>query len=532
MAYNSLKSIDAALDELETKEGLPDFIPLADEIGEAITKAFGSFKRDSLEKRKQRLEAARQGHDAEMKTIQEKNKRERWRQSPEGIEEHWKRCAELENAIESALASGDVEHAQISIDDLIVDCPDCCEIPAFVGDLQRISDAKEDETDRRKADKLGQVSNLSAVSTTAGNPSISLSWIKGKAALADSFQVERIDLSSGEKDMLPPLFDTQMNDYDVKLGIPYRYSIIPCYRSIPGKMPSVSEIVVCTAPISDFHETEAIGTANLGLVILQWCMPPFDPAAELAFSLERFHGQNVKSICLACDQEMYTDEDVVVGETYRYELTLIVAGKKLEPVMREVTVKALPELPQVKASSRQHRLIVEWPEGVKEICISSSLTNKSIFCTREDYGREPIPLPDNPGLSSFYIQAVYRFQTDKVVYGPKSPIISRETNRKVYVSIESVPKSGFKFWEKKEWGMKISLEGFEETHISELCVSVEYLDGTTKTFTLTAATEIQSGCFFKFPASWSVTSGAIIDVSLPPDKGKAYIEFQTSQEIP
>ena len=55
MARLTLKAIDSALDELENKEGLPDFNLLADEIVKALRSVSATHQANSVQLREKRL---------------------------------------------------------------------------------------------------------------------------------------------------------------------------------------------------------------------------------------------------------------------------------------------------------------------------------------------------------------------------------------------------------------------------------------------------------------------------------------------
>lgn len=528
MKLASLKSIDLALDELEAKEGLPNFIPLADEIGKALRKLPASVKRDSVEKRKQQLKAARQGHDAELKTILAKSEKESLRLSPEGIEERRKRCAQLKQRAVSALTVGDVENAQICIDDLILDCPDDSEIPTFVGDLQKVSDTMEDEADRRKADNLGQVCELSAVSSATGMASISLTWRKGAVALADSFRIERVEADNGEKVELPSQFETQFVDAEVKLGIPYRYSVTPCYRLIPGKNPSLSNVVICTAPIGNFHVANTEGTETLGIVSLSWRNPPWDAAAKVETWLVREDGERWD----VSGSDSFDDEDVRAGETHVYRLETTVSGMHLDPVECSVTVERVDEPPSIKGAcvfmqeGRPKLSIPNWPTGVPEVVITR-LGLEPRYLSREEYDSASFYFHSLEEVDAATIQAVHRFHGKHEVRGPASRIARPKVSSILFVSLDRRKKS---LWS-HEHGMRVCMD--DGSVVPPLVVTIEKPNGCTSSFPV-ASGEIVPGEFFPFPAAWNAKCKDDVEVSVANAAlcGEVIVRYRTSRILP
>lgn len=528
MTYKSLRSIDSALDELENKEGLSDFDSLANEIGKALRNPPVSAKPDSIKKRRSRLSAARKDHKAELNAIRQKAEAEARRHSQEGMAENRKHCEVLKKEIVAALLSGDTEKARIDIDDLILDCPEDPEIAALEGDFQTVATAQESESDRKKANKLGLVSGVSAIPSSVGSPSISLSWLRGRASLADSFHVERIHVDSGDTVELPPQFEQQFIDWDVKLGIPYRYSITPCYRSIPGKKPSLSEVVACTAPISDFQKNEALGTDKFGIVSLSWRNPPWDEAAKVETWLVREDCErwNVSG------SDSFDDEDVRAGETHVYRLETTVSGTHLDPVECSVTVERVDEPPSIKGAcvfmqeGRPKLSIPNWPDGIPEVVVSRPRSEPR-YLSRAEYDTTSFYFHSQEEVDAATIQAVHRFHGKHEVRGPASRIARPKVSSILFVSLDRRKKS---LWS-HEHGMRVCMD--DGSVVPPLVVSIEKPNGCTSSFPV-ASNKIVAGEFFPFPAVWNAKCKDDIKVSVANAAlcGEVIVRYRTSRILP
>ena len=527
MAYRSLKSIDSALDELESKEGLPDdFDPLADEIEKSLRNPPSKAKPDSVKKRERRLGAAHKGHKAELDSIRLKAENEARRLSKEGVEENRKRCEELKQGIGTKLASGDVEKARIDIDDLILDCPENSDIAVFEGDLKTVLEAQADEADRRKAGQLGPVSELTAIASSSGSPSITLSWLRGQAVLADEFRIVRINVTSGEQVDLPSQNEPRFVDEEVKLGIPYRYAVTPCYRSIPGKSPSVSDSIICTASITEFRNEQAEGSDSFGIVLLDWRNPPWDATAKVETRLVREDGKAWD----VSGRDSFEDEDVKAGEFHSYRLEVTVGEKCLDPVECSVDVERIPAPPAIVGASvflqggRPRLSIENWPEGVHEIALSFHSADTR-YVTREKYGSESVYFHSLDEVDEATLRSVARIGGKHEVFGPASRIARPKMARILYVSIDSRKRS---LWS-REFGMTAAVE--DGSTVPSLAVGIE-TNGHRRSFIVPSGA-FAPGEFFPFPPEWEARRGCSVSVSVaaPKEASGFSIVYRTSRTI-
>ena len=326
---------------------------------------------------------------------------------------------------------------------------------------------------------------------------------------------------------------TRCSDDNIILGRVYSYSIFPCFRDVPNTtIRKVAKVrgVICYGHIMEFSATGS-GIDNCAVVNLSWTMPTYDSSVDVSLTLERMHGSERKTINVTHCQGGCVDEDVKVGEAYRYELSLTIDGKNIAPVVREVMVAKLPDLPKVAAScyfqDGQYRLHVEWPTGVSEICVSAP-GERQFRYTKDDFNARNIILPYGVSSRPVTIQAIQAFWKDNQIYGPKEEVRFVDSQRTLFVSIEPAYKSRLKFWQKPEWGMRLVSD--DGSPLPEVQVSVENIGGAARTFSLPGC-DIQAGVFFRFPETWGVKRGATIDVSIADGNGHAYIKYLTSQVI-
>lgn len=395
-------------------------------------------------------------------------------------------------------------------------------------------------------------SALSAITGFVANPSqdgravINLSWDSVLQGAHETYVVVRkIGVSSpkntNDGEVVFSGISTAYSDEDIVWGRAYSYAIFPCFRGVPNttirKFAKVRG-VICYGHIVEFNATGS-GIESCAVVKLDWTMPTYDSSINLSLVLERVHGNERKKINVALNQGHYVDEDVKVGELYRYELLLTVEGKNMAPVVREVTVTKLPDLPKVEAScyyqDGQYRIHVEWPDDVSEICLSAHGEHQSRY-TKADFNARNITLPYDVSLRPITVQAIQEFWQGNLIYGPSEDVKFVDSQRTLFVSIECA-KTGIRavlsIWQGKEWGIRVSCadENGESAPIPSLKVTViNQNDWVNRAFTISAGT-IRANEFFKFPSEWGVKRGATIDVSISDGSGHAYIKYLTSQVI-
>jgi len=393
---------------------------------------------------------------------------------------------------------------------------------------------------------LPSVTGFVANSSPDGRAVINLSWDSVLQGVQETYIVVRKLGTSSPKntndgEVVFSGISTAYSDENVILGRAYSYAIFPCFRGVPNttirKFAKVRG-VICYGRVVEFNATGS-GIESCAVVKLDWTMPTYDSSIDLSLGLERVHENERKKINVAYNQGHYVDEDVKVGELYRYELLLTVEGKNLAPVVREVTVAKLPDLPKVEAScyyqDGQYRIHVEWPDDVSEICLSAPGEHQSRY-TKADFNSRNITLPYDVSLRPITIQAIREFWQGNLIYGPSEEVKFVDSQRTLFVSI-GCAKTGIRavlsVWQGKEWGIRVSCadENGESAPIPSLKVTViNQDDWVNRTFTISAGT-IRANEFFKFPSEWGVKRGSTIDVSISDGSGHAYIKYLTSQVI-
>ena len=386
---------------------------------------------------------------------------------------------------------------------------------------------------------LPKLDLFSARLNEAGTREVTLSWKAPIDSKVDSFCLVRKEGGSPKTDkdgsVLFNGYQQSFVDKTIPIGVPCFYSLFSCYKGRVNKIPNILNSPIIYTPNIEKLKICIEGCSNYVIAKIIWKIPSYDISSELLLSLERFNRNNSKKIQLLINQMEFIDDDVVIGEIYRYELTLTVSGKKLDPIIREVTVKKLPELPNIKAyyylqNDGRNRLNIEWPDGIEGICISAK-NMEPRFYSRKDYGEREIFLPQNMNTDSVIIQAIRQFSTGKTVLGPISQVKSKDSKRTLYVSLEEVGKPTIKkFWQKKEWGIRVISDDY--SLLTSINITIENFNEPSQTFTI-SSNEIKSGNLFKFPERWKVKSGTTIYISLPSNiEDVYYIKYQTSPIIP
>lgn len=530
MQYKTWKAIDVALTELENRVGLPDFPDLASEIGKAL-RTPPTHVADSIEIRKTRLQKAKKDHALEMKSIKFKSASIAAELTPTAIKDAKEKCKALTEAVRLALVERDIASADAALDSLILDFPHDESVAELCEDVERAATCLRREQETRKADLLKPVADLSAIASSDGTPRVVVTWSQDGSGLATEYRVVRQNLLTMKASSAYLCERSPYVDEDVKLGIPYCYTVVPCYHGLLAQDAAMATpAVVATIPLISL-QVYGEGSKNCAAAYVSWKLPAYDPAVILLLQLVRIHGCTRKNIEVANCVDQIIDEDVKVGETYRYELILEVSGKKLEPIGCDVIIQELPDLPVIEAfcyyQEGRYWLRVEWPDGVSEIRLISS-EGRSVQYTKEDYDKRRVAIPHTFSESQLEVQAIRRFGDDKLACGPKSQVVFSDARSILYVSIERAhrgPLSFLKPWQKDIWGIRFDFDG--NSFPQEVRVSIED-GGATQTFTI-EGDRIRKGEFMPFPLRWGVRSGVNIDVQ-PSDC--SYVKFLTSQMIP
>lgn len=530
MQYKTWKAIDVALTELENRVGLPDFSDLASEIGKAL-RTPPTHVADSIEIRKTRLQKAKKDHALEMKSIKFKSASIAAELTPTAIKDAKEKCKTLTEAVRLALVERDIASADAALESLILDFPLDETVAGLCEDVERVASSVRDEEDRKKTKLLSPVAALSAVASSDGKAKVVVSWAPESSGLATEYRVVRENLLTQKVSPAYTCAVSPFEDEEVVLGMPYCYTVVPCYHGVVSEGCAVTtSTVVAVSPVVSFN-VYGEGMKGCAVAHITWKLPAYDETIQLSLQLERVCGCARKKIEVESCQGECADGDVVVGETYRYELTLTVSGRQLDPVVREVTIRELPELPVVEAScyyqEGRHWLRVEWPEGVSEVCLTDE-RGRSVYYTKEDYDKRRVAIPQTFAETELEVQAIRRFGPTKMAFGPKRKVWFTDSRSTLQVSIEHDRRGAFSFFKWRQnisWGLKIDFGGGILPQMMQVSVEDE---GEKRVFTISGE-QIKQNEFMPFPAHWGVKSGAIIDV-LPSDG--LSVTYLTSQKIP
>ena len=548
--YKTWKALDAALSDLEERVGLPDFADLADEIGKALRTPPTSVSK-SIDARKARLSQAKQDHRREIKSIDKKAADVIACSTPEAQREADEKRIALSDAVRMALIGKDIATADAALNELILDFPLDESISALREDVDRATTSIQNDEDRKTARILRPVGDLTVVASSDGAPRIVVSWTPESSGLAREYRVVRQDLQTLKVSSPFSCETSPFEDTDVVCGVPYKYTVVPCYHGIVVEEAAAeTNAAIATVPITSLN-IYGEGIKEYAIAHISWMLPAYDETVHLSMILERIHGEERHRVYEAecgtgatSTNKVEThgreftittfDEDVVAGETYSYELTLTVSGKVLEPIVREVVIAKLPELPRVTAScyyqEGRYRLHIEWPDGVSEVCLSASGMRPFRY-TKDQFSTESVFLPYEDSVRPVEIQAIRRFGQKKIAYGPQEQVTFIDSRRTLQVSVERVPRNAFsvlKFWERDAWGMRIRFD--DGSPLPALNVAVENPGKSVRTFDIPVG-DIKPDVFFPFPLDWDVMRGSTIDVSISDGSGHAYIKYLTSQVI-
>ena len=530
MTYKTWKAVDESLSDLEKRVGLPDFDSQAAEIRKALQSP-PTLVAKSIKARKDRLAQAERDHKREIKSIEQKHADEAARSTPAGIKAANERRAALLEAVRMSLLGKDIASADAALGPLILDFPLDETVAGLCEDAERVASSVRDEEDRKKTKLLKQVTALSAVASSDGKAKVVVSWTPESSGLATEYRVVRGNLLTQKASPAYTCAVPPFEDEEVVWGMPYCYTVVPCYHGVVSEGCAVTtSTVVAVSPVVSFN-VYGEGMKGCAVAHITWKLPAYDEAIQLSLQLERFCGCARKKIEVESCQGECADEDVVVGETYRYELTLTVSGRQLDPVVREVTIRELPELPVVEAScyyqEGRHWLRVEWPEGVSEVCLTDG-RGRSVHYTKEDYDKRRVAIPQTFAEADLEVQAIRRFGPTKMAFGPKRKVRFTDSRSTLQVSIEHGPGGAFSFFKWRQnisWGLKIDFGGGIPPQVMQVSVENE---GEKRVFTIPGE-QIKQNEFMPFPAHWGVKSGAIIDVF--PSDGSS-VTYLTSQQIP
>lgn len=391
----------------------------------------------------------------------------------------------------------------------------------------------------------------------AGNREVTLVWSAASNSKADSYCLVRKELvapSTVEDGVtLYKGIKDSFVDTTIPIGIPCYYSVFSCYRGRVNKTPNSLDAPIVYTPAIESLDARIDGCSKCAIATLTWALPPYDEAADVSLVLTRDNKRIFVANCNKCHAEknaqtvethgmefvfFVPDGEVVEGEEYRYELTLRVSGKLLEPLVREVAIPKLAELPEVNASwyyqDGRYRLHVEWPNEVSEIRLTAQ-GMEPLQYTREYYNSNSIFVPESDVIRKFEVQAVRQY-TQKIAYGPKKLVSVTGSSLTLYVSIERA-KTGMRallsIWQGMEWGIRVSCkdEDGQSMPIPQINVTIrDQNDYPKRKFSILVGT-IRANEFFQFPNEWGVKRGATIDVSITDGSNQVYIKYLTSQVI-
>lgn len=250
MILKTWKAIDEALSELEGRVGLPDFAGLADEIRKAILFPPTMTER-SIATRTERLRKIKSVHARELDCTKRKDRNEVLRHTSRGKAIEKARCERLNDAVRMALVAKDIPYADNVLDKLILDFPIDETTAKLCEDKDRVVANLKNEEERETARCLKHVDDLSVVASCGKSPRIVVAWAPESSGLATEYKVLREDMESiGETSSFmcatSPLIDT-----DIEFDIPYRYTVLPCYRGIAAaeRFAIVSDTVIVTKAI-------------------------------------------------------------------------------------------------------------------------------------------------------------------------------------------------------------------------------------------------------------------------------------------
>lgn len=425
MTYKTWKAVDEALSDLEKRVGLPDF----DSYAAEIRKAFQSpptHVAKSIKARNDRLAQAEQDHELEIKSIKQKHADEAARSTPAGIKAANERRAALSEAVRLSLLGKDIASADAALESLIPDFPLDETVAGLCEDAERVASSVRDEENRKKTKLLKQVTALSAVASSDGNAKVVVSWTPESSGLATEYRVVRENLLTQKASPAYTCAVPPFEDEEVVLGMPYCYTVVPCYHGVVSDGCAVTTTpVVAVSPVVSFN-VRGEGMTGCAVAHITWKLPAYDEAVQLSLQLERVCGGARNKIEVESCLCEYADEDVVVGETYRYELALTVSGRRLDPVVREVTIRELPELSPVRnlhvfrARGGMLQLTWEWPEDVDVVEIGAAGGDPSAFrrLTKIDYDQRGAFLSLTHDVRAVVVRSVRRFGT-KVHSGPE-----------------------------------------------------------------------------------------------------------------
>lgn len=447
------------------------------------------------------------------------------------------RADDLLSRLDECLASFDFERAEALIPDIVESGGG--NVDALCIKLQDAHDEYVKQAREKIADdianSLPQMESVCGRMEGNGVRKAVLEWLPPPNSKADSYCLIR------KKDSEPTsatdgtvVYRGTLRSFDdttIPIGIPCHYAVFSCYDGRVNPTPNVLRTSLVYAPQIESFEVRMGGYSCCAIANLSWKLPTYDVGARIALLLEKISGNERVKIDLTEGQEQYLDTEITVEEPYRYELTLIVSGMSLSPIVREGHVPRLPELPTVPAScyyqEGRHWLRVEWPEGVSEICLTDG-RGRSVHYTKEDYDKRRVAIPQTFAEAELEVQAIRRFGPTKMAFGPKRKVRFTDSRSTLQVSIEHGPGGAFSFFKWRQnvsWGLKIDFGGGIPPQVMQVSVENE---GEKRVFTIPGE-QIKQNEFMPFPAHWGVKSGAIIDVF--PSDGSS-VTYLTSQKIP
>ncbi len=213
------------------------------------------------------------------------------------------------------------------------------------------------------------------IMATSGNAQIILTWDSSAGATTyDIFRGVGSDSALEEAPIASIAADSRATieyiDNDVTIGATYRYAVVATNEIGSSGQSAIVEATVTRAPVIP---TGVIAAPGATQVILTWD----SSAGATAYNI--FRGVGVDSALatepiasIAADSQAtaeYIDNDVTIGETYRYAVVATNdAGQSEQSVIVEATVTGVPAIPtRVMATTEGTRVTLTWNSSSESI---------------------------------------------------------------------------------------------------------------------------------------------------------------------
>lgn len=359
MILKTWKAIDVALSELEDRAGLPDFVSKVDEVEKAIC-SLSMQTGQSIDGRMDRLKNAKECHGREEESRKRKSADEAAHHTLPAQEAARDRYRQIIDAIRMALIAKDIATADRLLDELIIDYPH----EEMAGKLREARDrvvAGIKDEDRENVKKLLPVNNLIAIASSEGAPQIVVSWTSEGSGLATEYKVLRKNLK-GNGTRLFICADPPFTDTKITLDVPYRYTIIPCFRGV-----SADHVALET---DDVVATDSSGTSL-----------PVDDQID-GLSEAPFLAKLV--LCPVCGWHNLINETFrcrVCGKDYLCRKHFSEAEKCCE----DCALKMSPNRSETKDETLISQKLVVSAGDVKTLVLPSGITMEMIYCAPGEF---------------------------------------------------------------------------------------------------------------------------------------------------